>query len=639
MIRRWPKTWTLVLCTPLTGQNEGLFDLSLEDLLKVQVSGVSRRTEVLDGAPAVVTVVRREEIATFGARTLVDVLERLPGVIPYQGLNPFNYSSVRGNATNTNDRHLLYLIDGLPVRFNAIFGGNQLLNNMLPVESIERIEFIRGQGSSIYGANAVSGILNIVTRKGQANRVEIAGGGGSGSSWSGRAQVSQRWEEGSLFVLADARDHRDWFASFRTMAFTPPSTLTPTLRNGRVENRVRALNLHATWHEFSLGLLTARREGVNLGSLASSPVVEQDSEFLHLQASWRRALSARTDLEIALGYAESETELSSLDSESSTLSLLAFVQHRFSDRSNLLLGVDVDRADGQTLFPTPTAFIPDHDLWRYSFYGQTDYRWSDQVKIGAGLRWTKPEFDSGALVPQAFANWTPAPDWGATLTWGQSFRAPDPRELYSSSMVQMGNPNLEPEAGESINLSLYHSTPTRRLALSYHYTELDDLISNQGGMFQNLGRRRFEGLEFEFRWEPIEHLRLQGNADYLLETDDGLAPDWTVKLGVAVNTDRLGDYGLWATHVGDHQATGTLYPGVQLINPDADAYTLLSLKATYDLDHLFPSESVSSRFEVYLQNMLNEDVWHPVNSSSALLPNTVPGGPGSGLHLQFVIDF
>ena len=170
---------------------EGLKRIPLEELL---VTSVSKKSEHLFGTAAAVAVITNEEIQRSGVRTIADALRLAPGM---------EVAHVSGNqwAVSTrgfNDRFagkLLVLIDGRAV-FNTVFNGVFWDSQDYLLEDIDRIEVIRGPGGTLYGANAVNGVINIITKSAeQTQGGYVNGGGGSQDTGFGAARWGQKLGE------------------------------------------------------------------------------------------------------------------------------------------------------------------------------------------------------------------------------------------------------------------------------------------------------------------------------------------------------------------------------------------------------------------------------------------------------------
>ena len=159
---------SLCLVVPLLAQTpaKDLTQISLEDLMKIQVTSVSKKEQPLSKAGAAVFVISQEDIRRSGANNLPDILRMAPGVTVEQ-VNANTWSiGIRGfNGLDQNK--ILVLIDGRSV-YRPSFSAVNWDELDVPLEDIERIEVIRGPGGTVWGANAVNGVINIITKTAQA---------------------------------------------------------------------------------------------------------------------------------------------------------------------------------------------------------------------------------------------------------------------------------------------------------------------------------------------------------------------------------------------------------------------------------------------------------------------------------------
>jgi outer membrane receptor for ferrienterochelin and colicin len=146
-------------------------------------------------SPGVTSVITSEDIDRIGARRVTDVLEYLPGVHVSTSRSGFNIIGFRGLYSEANQQ-VLVMINGTPIR-NALFGGKSYEWDM-PVKNISHIEVIRGAGSMLYGADATSGVINIITKKGRdLNGGDAGGFFGSQNTYEGWGEYGQKqgdWE-------------------------------------------------------------------------------------------------------------------------------------------------------------------------------------------------------------------------------------------------------------------------------------------------------------------------------------------------------------------------------------------------------------------------------------------------------------
>ena len=155
----------------------GILDLSLEDLLNVEVTSVSRRAQALRDAPSAIHVATAEDIRRTGATSIPEALRIVPGVQVSQ-LDSSRWAvSIRGFNNRFNDK-LLVMIDGRSV-YTPVFSGVYWEAQDIMIEDIERIEVIRGPGGAMWGSNAVNGVINIITKAASETQ------GGLLSAWGG----------------------------------------------------------------------------------------------------------------------------------------------------------------------------------------------------------------------------------------------------------------------------------------------------------------------------------------------------------------------------------------------------------------------------------------------------------------------
>lgn len=138
------------------------FDLTIEQLLDTQITSASKKTETVAQAPAAIYVVSSEDILRSGVTNIPDALRMVPGVNVARADSNSWAISIRGfNSTLANK--LLVLIDGRSI-YNPVFGGVLWEAHNLLLTDIERIEVVRGPGGALWGANAVNGVINIITK-------------------------------------------------------------------------------------------------------------------------------------------------------------------------------------------------------------------------------------------------------------------------------------------------------------------------------------------------------------------------------------------------------------------------------------------------------------------------------------------
>ncbi len=231
-----------------------LRDLSFEQLGSLEVTIVSKQPEQIWRSAAAIFVLTREEIRRSGLTSLPELLRLVPGV-QVSRLDSDHWAVAIRGLTSAFSKSLLVLIDGRSV-YTPLFGGVFWQTQDTPVEDIERIEVIRGPGGTIWGANAVNGVINVITRRSDETHGLLASVGG-GNVDHGRAVFRYGGHRGDAFhyrvygsaFSRDALHHSDnhyfdkWHiaqAGFRTDATVAGGTLTTQgdIYKGRAGDRL-----------------------------------------------------------------------------------------------------------------------------------------------------------------------------------------------------------------------------------------------------------------------------------------------------------------------------------------------------------------------------------------------------------------
>ena len=181
----------------LMAQEATQIDLSrmdVEDLMKIKVTSVSKREQSLARTAAAVFVINQEEIRRSGATNLPDLLRMAPGVDVEQIDANAWAISVRGFNSRYSNK-VLVLIDGRTV-YTPSFSGVFWDHLAMPLENIERIEVIRGPGATVWGANAVNGVISIFTKSAKDTKGTLVTAGG-GSQVHGLGVVQHGGSAGS----------------------------------------------------------------------------------------------------------------------------------------------------------------------------------------------------------------------------------------------------------------------------------------------------------------------------------------------------------------------------------------------------------------------------------------------------------
>lgn len=184
-----------------------LLAMSIEDLVNVKVTSLSKREETYMSTAGAVFVITGDDIRRSGVRSIPDALRLAPGLQVSQTNNNQFQIGIRGQTDFWTDL-LLVMVDGRPI-YNTTFSGVWWVAQNYPLEDIDRIEIVRGPGGAVWGSNAVNGVINIITKQaGESHGLRISGGGGTEDKGFGNIKFGS--SIGSLdYRLYSMRETRD----------------------------------------------------------------------------------------------------------------------------------------------------------------------------------------------------------------------------------------------------------------------------------------------------------------------------------------------------------------------------------------------------------------------------------------------
>jgi len=442
---------TVLASNPPT-QVADLTRFGLDELLGMTVETASRRSERLVDAPVAVTVITRAEIREHGFRTLGDVLRTVPGVWITNDRN-YEYAGVRGfiRPGDYNSR-LLLLIDGR--RVNDLVFDTAPLDRSFPLDLgvVERIEFVPGPGSALYGANAFFGVINVITRRGVDEGARLSVGTGSSRSSEAALTVSRRFQEGLELLLSASGYHS------RGQSFSYPELAGPTLPDGRIAGldgeRARRAHLdlsHSGWRV--TGTLSERRKELPtapFGTVPGASGTRTTDEYTLL--SLRRDLRLAVDTDLALTLTHNEYRLDGhymLDSgglgvppwtrntDETRVSWSGIDLRIASTRiagHRIVAGLETERAQRaqQRNFdvdPFVSYLDASRRFSRIGLYVQDQFSLGDSLEITAGLRHDRHSASVSITTPRLAAVWRAAPGTAVRALAGVAYRAPNAFEL------------------------------------------------------------------------------------------------------------------------------------------------------------------------------------------------------------------
>ncbi|HWR89151.1 MAG TPA: TonB-dependent receptor plug domain-containing protein, partial [Dissulfurispiraceae bacterium] len=244
-----------------------LADMSMEDLINVKVYGASKFEQSLIDAPSSVTIITADDIRKYGYRTLADVLRSVRSLSVTNDRN-YSYLGARGfGRTGDYNSRFLVVVDGHRINDNiydsSLFGTEFIVD----VDLIDKVEIIRGPGSSLYGNNAFFGVVNVITRKARSfGRPELSAEAGRYDSYKGRVSYGHDFANGVELSLSGSLYDSNGQERLFYKEFDDPSTNNGVAEHGDYD-RNYSLFGNVLYKDVTLqGAFVSRTKGIPTAS-------------------------------------------------------------------------------------------------------------------------------------------------------------------------------------------------------------------------------------------------------------------------------------------------------------------------------------------------------------------------------------
>jgi iron complex outermembrane recepter protein len=322
---------------PAYGQTPArVADASLEDLLAVEVTSVSKNEEALFRAPSAIAVLTGEDIRRAGATSVPEALRLVPGV-QVATIDGGKWAVTARGFNTFYANKLLVLVDGRSI-YNATTSGVHWSMQDVPVDEIERIEVIRGPGAALWGANAMNGVINIITKPARLTQ------GGTATVSTGsldRGSISARYGD----RLGDESYFRVYstYTSLGATRSNDGSSAADAIRVGhagfRVDTRVNSRDSITAAVSFSKGEI-GQRQAVLTGILPPVVTMSTRPTFASGAAAlvrWDRTLSSQSDFFVQATFDRSSRDETTAELREGTVNL-EFQHHLHAGRHDMVWG-------------------------------------------------------------------------------------------------------------------------------------------------------------------------------------------------------------------------------------------------------------------------------------------------------------
>ena len=504
----------LAITSPLfAAENITAENVNLDEV----VISASRINETLNTTLRDVSVINREEIERAGQSTLVEILQKQPGIEISNAGGAGKASGIFMRGTNTN--HVLVLIDG--IRMSSATLGTTTFEN-LPVALIEKIEIVRGPAASLYGQDAIGGVIQIFTKKGNG-APKFYAGVGYGTYDTKTAEAGVHGEIGDTrFALG--------VSSLDTDGFSALKTNNPNLndRDGYRNLSFTGSASHKIAEGHELGFQFLSSEGHtrfdNRFNLFNPPATRNFSDNADItQLSY--AITSKNKIlsnwlsTLRLGEGVDE----SVTFQSFGRSLFRTKQQQFTWQNDVSLPVGTltlayDRLEERVKSTTDFNRATRNNDGYYAGYLATLGNHTMQLNYRSDHNSRFGNNDTGGVAYGYQFN----DSWRATASYGSAFKAPSFNDLYfpDSFGFATSNPNLDPEKSDNIEASLRYQQAKTNASITVYENKIRNLIALDSNFVPfNVNKAKIQGVTFAAS-QDWNNLQLQGSVDIQSPRDE-----------------------------------------------------------------------------------------------------------------------
>lgn len=537
-----------ILCAyTLPVRADDLTALPLDQLFNVEIVTASKFPQKLSEAPSSVSVVTADDIKAFGYRTLADILRGMRGVYVSYDRN-YDYVGTRGaGRPGDYNSRILVLIDGQRLN-DSVFGQGSVGTEFpIDIELIERVEYVPGPGSAVYGSNAFFGVINIITKKARAfDGASVGAELASYRARKGSFIAGKRFANGgeAMLSLSDS-------VTAGTDRYFPEyddAASNHGIASGLDTDRTKRLFAKYAFGDLTLtAFLGDRKKGVptaSFGQQFDDPRSATRDRYVGASAVFQHALSNTLELNASLNFARYRytgdyaysPDAAGLNRDYSASDVVTgdvrFLDRAFS-KQKLIYGIEVSdatlrRQENFNVDPYESILNTDNPTHGYAAYVQDEIELGNKLILNVGLRHDYGKESGNTNSPRLGLIYTPTPDITTKLLYGSAFRSANALENYyiTDAGHYKTGPVLKPEHIKTYEfVAEYFPRQNLRSTVSVFAYRMSSLISlatdpdDELLFYKNINEASARGVELEAEYLGADGSRLKGSASFQFTKD------------------------------------------------------------------------------------------------------------------------
>lgn len=551
-----------LLCSTTTQAVDGidLFELTLAELATIEIA--TKHTQNIYSSPSSVSTISRIQLQNLGIVDLQTLLNFVPGFQSTRDIEQgtANRISARGRSTALSES-VLVQIDGNKIN-DLYTGGISIINRLLTLGNVDRVEIIRGPGSALYGGNAFLGVINIITA---SNLSEVSFSADDLGSITSQLFYQNHAKTVDLYLSAfnDKGDNYQFTDLY--------GVNTPT------KDPIDGHDLYvkyqtSQWKVTGRHMQRKLQNFLPLGSLGNNINEEKTTQW-SISGDYNYALSADSQVKFTAHYSQDKWDTVALlipkDVEiapefsltdnfvggpyltSHSLKMSGELTSQIKDNHFLTLGVIWERAEIDEVYTSTTHNLSTLEPYDSSIklegedsfnvlkarnvtslFIQDQVKLSEQWELTAGLRFDDYDDFGDTTNPRMAFVWKPNQTSSVKFLYGSAFRAPNFLELYDkNNYVDFGNVNLSAEEVETYELGWINTEESWHWEITLFHNKFSQLIELgdpvfhrenpfYAPQFMNRNDRKSQGFETELRLKLSSDLTLQSNYTWFDDNAD-----------------------------------------------------------------------------------------------------------------------